>query len=308
MLSKRRSNMILYMLLYIISCNLFLSTIPSVAAFGSARTSSTTLCASASHPARYCCTTLLVKNGTVMILRIFLQWSPYTVNTMSWPFPVNISKTTLRVRDPNSTPCVCNTSRARGGEETTTRLRWPIRRRKASPYLRASSVRLRWFRSSPTWSQLPKIGTGIGPGGRRRRLPRSLEMTMARIMAAKRPSSVFSSRSRSILGWTKNKMSVESWLEWVEVATYKGNGGDLVELVWFGCGLIKLIDWNWRMKCGLIHHWFVVRWEEYEKGDIMMTWWGGSRKQPRCLEVGRWIRNGFGRGRVDVGDCAAFVL
>ncbi|BAS74965.1 Os01g0820050, partial [Oryza sativa Japonica Group] len=158
------------------------------AAAGSARRPSTTAAASASHPARCRCTTLPVKNGTVMIRRIFRQWSPYTVNTMSCPLPVKMSNTTLRVRDPNSTPCVWSTSRASGGEETTTRLRCPIRRRKMSPNLRASAARLRWLRSSPTCSQLPKTGTGVGPGGRRSFRPRSLDTAIATTAAARRPT------------------------------------------------------------------------------------------------------------------------
>lgn len=67
-----------------------------------------------------------------------------------------------------------------------------------SPNLRAMSVRLRWLRSSPTWSQLPNTGTGKGPGGSLKRLPRSLEMAMARTMAEKSAKRVFSRKRRSI--------------------------------------------------------------------------------------------------------------
>lgn len=54
------------------------------------------------------------------------------------------------------------------------------------------------MRSSPTWSQFPKMGTGIGPGGSLKRLPRSLEMKIAPIMATKMPKRVFSKRRRSM--------------------------------------------------------------------------------------------------------------
>ncbi|MFS7896899.1 hypothetical protein Hanom_Chr00s006133g01732511 [Helianthus anomalus] len=118
---------------------------------------------------------------------------------MSCPFPVKISKTTLRVgRDPNSTPWVWSTSLASSGDDTTTRLRCPMRRRNISPNFFARSVKLRWFRSSPTWSQLPKIGTGMGPGGSFSFLPRSLDITIAPIMAANKAIRVFSKRIRSI--------------------------------------------------------------------------------------------------------------
>ncbi|GJN14074.1 hypothetical protein PR202_gb00852 [Eleusine coracana subsp. coracana] len=160
--------------------------------------SSTTRRASSSHPTRFWATTLLVKKGTVMMRRILRQWSPYTVNTMSWPFPVKMSKTTLRVRDPNSTPCVWSTSLASSGVETTTRLRTPMRRRKMSPKRFAMAIRLRWFRSSPTWSQLPTMGAPGGPGGRRSRLPVSFATAMARTAAAKRPRRAFSRRRRSM--------------------------------------------------------------------------------------------------------------
>ncbi|KAJ0567547.1 hypothetical protein HanRHA438_Chr06g0275031 [Helianthus annuus] len=77
-----------------------------------------------------------------------------------------------------------------------------MRRRKISPNFLARSVKLRWLRSSPTWSQLPKIGTGRGPGGSLKRLPRNLDMTMAPIMAAKSAKRVFSIRRRSmVVGW-----------------------------------------------------------------------------------------------------------
>lgn len=66
-----------------------------------------------------------------------------------------------------------------------------------SPYLRARSERLRWLRSSPTWSQLPKMGTGIGPGGSLKRLPRSLEIKIARRVVKKRDRRSFSKRRRS---------------------------------------------------------------------------------------------------------------
>nr|KYP54810.1 hypothetical protein KK1_001011 [Cajanus cajan] len=72
---------------------------------------------------------------------------------MSWPFPVKISNTTLHVWDPNSMPCVCSTSFSSSGDDTTTRFRCPMRRRKMSSNFFARSVRLRWLRSSPTWSQ-----------------------------------------------------------------------------------------------------------------------------------------------------------
>ncbi|MFS7947202.1 hypothetical protein Hanom_Chr06g00545331 [Helianthus anomalus] len=117
---------------------------------------------------------------------------------MSCPFPVKISKTTLRVRDPNSTPWVWSTSFASSGDDTTTRLRCPMRRRNISPNFFARSVKLRWFRSSPTWSQLPKIGTGMGPGGSFSFLPRSLDITIAPIMAANKAIKVFSTRRSSI--------------------------------------------------------------------------------------------------------------
>lgn len=67
-----------------------------------------------------------------------------------------------------------------------------------SPKRLAKSVRLRWLRSSPTWSQLPKMGTGKGPGGSLKRLPRSLEIVMAVMAARKRAKRVFSRRRRSI--------------------------------------------------------------------------------------------------------------
>lgn len=68
-----------------------------------------------------------------------------------------------------------------------------------SPKRFARSVRLRWLRSSPTWSQLPKIGTGMGPGGSLNRRPRSFEIAMAVMAAMKRPNRVFSRRRRSII-------------------------------------------------------------------------------------------------------------
>ena len=68
-----------------------------------------------------------------------------------------------------------------------------------SPYLRARSERLRWLRSSPTWSQLPKMGRGIGPGGSLKRLPRSLEMKIARRMVKKRDRRSFSKKRRSMV-------------------------------------------------------------------------------------------------------------
>ncbi|RYR27579.1 hypothetical protein Ahy_B01g051595 [Arachis hypogaea] len=118
---------------------------------------------------------------------------------MSWPLPVKMSNTTFRVRDPNSTPCVCRTSFASSGDETTTRFRCPMRRRKMSPNFFASSVRFRWFRSSPTCSQLPKIGTGSGPGGSLNFLPRSLETAMETTAARKSAKRTFSKKRRSML-------------------------------------------------------------------------------------------------------------
>nr|POE45382.1 hypothetical protein CFP56_78060 [Quercus suber] len=67
-----------------------------------------------------------------------------------------------------------------------------------SPNFLAKSVRLRWFKSSPTWSQFPNMGTGMGPGGSLKRLPRSLEMVMATITATNKAKRVFSKRRRSI--------------------------------------------------------------------------------------------------------------
>nr|KYP45893.1 hypothetical protein KK1_032571 [Cajanus cajan] len=72
---------------------------------------------------------------------------------MSWPFPVKMSNTTLRVRDSNSTSCMCSTSFASFGDDTTTRFCCPMRKRKMSSNSFARSVRLRWLRSSPTRSQ-----------------------------------------------------------------------------------------------------------------------------------------------------------
>lgn len=68
-----------------------------------------------------------------------------------------------------------------------------------SPYLRARSERLRWLRSSPTWSQLPKMGTGIGPVGSLKLLPRSLEMKIARRIVKKRDRMSFSKKRRSMM-------------------------------------------------------------------------------------------------------------
>nr|KYP72546.1 hypothetical protein KK1_005138 [Cajanus cajan] len=86
---------------------------------------------------------------------------------MSWPSPVKMLNTTLRVRDPNSTPCVCNTSFANSGDDTTTWFRCPMRRRKMSPNFFARSVRLRWLKSSPTWCQFLflKLLVEEGKGG-----------------------------------------------------------------------------------------------------------------------------------------------
>uniref|UniRef100_A0A0E0NEN0 Uncharacterized protein n=1 Tax=Oryza rufipogon TaxID=4529 RepID=A0A0E0NEN0_ORYRU len=100
-----------------------------------------------------------------MTRRMRRQWSPYSVNTMSAPLAVKMSKTTLRGRDPNSTPCVCSTSVASFGSDTTTRLRTPSRRRNTGPYRADIAARNLWFRSFPTCSQLPNTGTAAGPGG-----------------------------------------------------------------------------------------------------------------------------------------------
>lgn len=67
-----------------------------------------------------------------------------------------------------------------------------------SPNFLAKSVRLRWFKSSPTWSQLPKTGMGRGPGGSLKRLPRSLETKIAKMMVKKREMRTFSRKRRSM--------------------------------------------------------------------------------------------------------------
>ncbi|RXH96473.1 hypothetical protein DVH24_008977 [Malus domestica] len=61
---------------------------------------------------------------------------------------------------------------ASSGKETTTRLRCPMPRRKQSSNFLARSMGLRWLRSSLTWSQFPKTGTGMRPGGSLNFLPR----------------------------------------------------------------------------------------------------------------------------------------
>ena len=68
-----------------------------------------------------------------------------------------------------------------------------------SPNFLAKSVKFRWFRSSPTWSQFPNTGMGKGPGGSLNFLPRSFAMTMARTTAMKRATRVFSKRRRSMV-------------------------------------------------------------------------------------------------------------
>jgi len=85
---------------------------------------------------------------------------------MSCPLPVKISKTTLRGRDPNSTPCVCRTWLASSGSDTTAKFFEPSLSRNTGPYVCDIEARRRWFRSLPTWSQLPNIGYETGPGGR----------------------------------------------------------------------------------------------------------------------------------------------
>ncbi|KAF9662990.1 hypothetical protein SADUNF_Sadunf18G0111800 [Salix dunnii] len=85
---------------------------------------------------------------------------------MSCPLPVKISKTTLRGRDPNSTPCACRTWLASSGSDTTAKFFEPSLSRKTGPYVCDIEARRRWFRSLPTWSQLPNIGYETGPGGR----------------------------------------------------------------------------------------------------------------------------------------------
>ncbi|KAJ0902279.1 hypothetical protein HanPSC8_Chr08g0335161 [Helianthus annuus] len=82
-----------------------------------------------------------------------------------------------------------------------------MRSSKISPNLLARSVKFRWFKSSPTCNQLPKIGTGIGPGGSLNFLPRSLEIIIAPIMAANKATRVFSMRRRSMVGCC-------GWLRW----------------------------------------------------------------------------------------------
>ncbi|MFS7964528.1 hypothetical protein Hanom_Chr08g00751411 [Helianthus anomalus] len=94
-----------------------------------------------------------------------------------------------------------------------------MRSSKISPNLLARSVKFRWFKSSPTCNQLPKIGTGIGPGGSLNFLPRSLEISIAPIMAANKATRVFSMRRRSMVGW------VGLWLLVTVVLCILGNDG-----------------------------------------------------------------------------------
>ncbi|WVZ75851.1 hypothetical protein U9M48_023875, partial [Paspalum notatum var. saurae] len=154
--------------------------------------SETTASISASHMALYCCTTRAVKKGSVMTRRMRRQWSPYSVKTMSAPLAVKMSKTRLRGREPNSTPCVCSTSVASRGSDTTTRLRTPRRRRNTGPYRADRRARKRWLRSLPTRSQLPKTGTAAGPGG---------ALSEEAVPVAAKPRKTAAGRSRPSAGW-----------------------------------------------------------------------------------------------------------